>query len=66
MINFVCVLLFVFLPTLIFAQRANTFVLGSLSTPWRYGGNGIDPKVFNKGKIDTTNSPDYSIEYNSQ
>ena len=63
MINFVCILLFICLPTLIFAQRANTFVLGSLSTPWRYGGNGIDPKVFNNGKIDTTNSPDYSIEY---
>ena len=45
------------------AQRARTFILGSPSTPWRSGGRGIDPKVRNGVSIDTTNSPDNSIEF---
>ncbi|MFT5088404.1 MAG: hypothetical protein ACI906_004485 [Candidatus Latescibacterota bacterium] len=45
------------------AQRAQTFIIGSTSTPWRLGGSGIDPKVLNKTSVDTTNSPDNSIEY---
>ena len=45
------------------AQRAQTFILGSTSTPWRFGGSGIDPKVLTGVKLDTTNSPDNSIEY---
>ncbi len=45
------------------AQRAQTFIIGSTTTPWRFGGNGIDPKVLNRVSVDTTNSPDNSIEY---
>ena len=45
------------------AQRARTFIIGSPSTPWRTGGSGIDPKVRNGAAIDTTNSPDDSIEF---
>ncbi len=45
------------------AQRAQTFIIGSSSAPWRFGGSGIDPKVLNRTRIDTTNSPDNSIEY---
>lgn len=45
------------------AQRARTFILGSPSTPWSSGGRGIDPKVRNGTAVDTTNSPDNSIEF---
>jgi hypothetical protein len=45
------------------SQPARTFILGGGANSWRSGGNGIDAKVIERGRVDTTNTPGNTIEF---
>lgn len=44
-------------------QPARTFILGSGANSWRSGGNGTDPRIIDRARVDTTNTPGNTVEF---